>query len=76
LIIGDLWSGEGRYQADQEHGWQAVPKGKKMACSDSIKRLIGMLPVNKITCGDALRVLKTFPSASIDMVMTSPPYSM
>ncbi|MHA1853777.1 MAG: DNA-methyltransferase, partial [Candidatus Heimdallarchaeaceae archaeon] len=32
------------------------------------------LPINKIICGDALEVLKTFPSESIDMVMTSPPY--
>lgn len=30
--------------------------------------------VNKIYCGDALEVLKTFASESIDMVITSPPY--
>ena len=32
------------------------------------------LPINKIVQGDALNVLKTFPSNSIDMVMCSPPY--
>lgn len=32
------------------------------------------MDVNKIYCGDALEVLKTFPSESIDMVITSPPY--
>jgi SOS regulatory protein LexA len=32
------------------------------------------LPVNKIVCGDAVHVLKKFPSHSIDMVVTSPPY--
>ena len=30
--------------------------------------------VNKIICGDALSVLKTFPSESIDCCCTSPPY--
>lgn len=29
---------------------------------------------NKIICGDALEVLKTLESESIDMIMTSPPY--
>lgn len=33
-----------------------------------------MLKVNKIYCGDALKVLKTFPDESINCVMTSPPY--
>jgi len=32
------------------------------------------MEINKIYCGDALKVLKTFPSESIDTVMTSPPY--
>lgn len=32
------------------------------------------LPVNKIICGDALKVLKRFPSESIDCCITSPPY--
>jgi site-specific DNA-methyltransferase (adenine-specific) len=32
------------------------------------------LPLNKIICGDALEVLKNFPSNSIDIVVTSPPY--
>lgn len=30
--------------------------------------------VNKVICGDALSVLKTLPSESIDMAITSPPY--
>jgi len=30
--------------------------------------------INKIICGDALEVLKEFPSRSVDMVLTSPPY--
>ncbi len=32
------------------------------------------LPLNTIICGDAVTVMKTFPSNSIDMVVTSPPY--
>ena len=30
--------------------------------------------LNKIYCGDALRVLQTFPEESVDCVVTSPPY--
>lgn len=30
--------------------------------------------INKIICGDALKILKTIPSESIDCVITSPPY--
>lgn len=33
------------------------------------------LPVNKIICGDAREVLTTFPSSSIDLIVTSPPYA-
>lgn len=32
------------------------------------------LPINKIICGDALSVLKTFPNEFINCVATSPPY--
>jgi len=32
------------------------------------------LPLNKIICGDAIRLLKNWPSGSIDIVVTSPPY--
>lgn len=32
------------------------------------------LPLNKIICGDAVDVMKTFPPHSIDLVVTSPPY--
>lgn len=30
--------------------------------------------MNKVVCGDAIEVLKTIPSCSIDLVITSPPY--
>lgn len=32
------------------------------------------LPLNQIICGDAVGVMKIFPSNSIDLVVTSPPY--
>src|SRR3989338_4718310 len=32
------------------------------------------LPINKIICGDAVEVMKKFPSHSVDMVVTSPQY--
>lgn len=32
------------------------------------------IPKNKIICGDALQILKTFPSESVNMTITSPPY--
>jgi site-specific DNA-methyltransferase (adenine-specific) len=32
------------------------------------------LPINEIICGDAADVLKSFPSNSINLVITSPPY--
>ena len=33
-----------------------------------------MIQTNRIICGDALEVLKTFPGECVQMVMTSPPY--
>lgn len=33
------------------------------------------LQTNKIICGDALKVLPTFPSNCIDLIITSPPYA-
>jgi DNA modification methylase len=33
-----------------------------------------MLPVNTVVQGDALEVLRTFPSGCVDMAITSPPY--
>jgi len=30
--------------------------------------------LNTVICGDTLSVLKTFPSESMDCVITSPPY--
>lgn len=35
---------------------------------------IDTLPLNKIICGDCVDVLKKFPSKTIDLVVTSPPY--
>jgi site-specific DNA-methyltransferase (adenine-specific) len=32
------------------------------------------LPLNKIICGDAIQIMKNWSSASIDIVVTSPPY--
>ena len=32
------------------------------------------LPVNQIVQGDCVQVLKTLPSASVDLVVTDPPY--
>ncbi|MDR0291180.1 MAG: site-specific DNA-methyltransferase [Elusimicrobium sp.] len=32
--------------------------------------------VNRIICGDSLKVMKQIPSASIDIVVTSPPYNL
>jgi DNA modification methylase len=32
------------------------------------------LPLNKILCGDCVEVLKSIPSNSVDLVVTSPPY--
>jgi len=34
----------------------------------------GKLPLNRIICGDAVEVMKSFPDDSIDLVVTSPPY--
>jgi len=52
------------------------PDSKQVSLQVVLRRKVKFtLPVNKILCGDALKVLKTFPSESIDMVMTSPPYS-
>lgn len=33
-----------------------------------------MIPRNQVICGDALSVLRTLPAASMDCVVTSPPY--
>ncbi len=32
------------------------------------------LPLNTIVCGDAVEIMSHFPSCSVDMVVTSPPY--
>lgn len=38
------------------------------------KKSEGALPLNKIICGDAVEVMKKFPSGAVDIVITSPPY--
>ena len=32
--------------------------------------------LNKIICGDSLEVMKSMPSESVDIVVTSPPYNL
>jgi len=32
------------------------------------------LPLNQVICGNSLEILKTFPSSSIDLIITDPPY--
>jgi site-specific DNA-methyltransferase (adenine-specific) len=34
------------------------------------------LPLNEIVCGDALKVMKTLPDKSINLIVTSPPYNL
>jgi len=36
--------------------------------------VVSELPINQVVCGDCREVLKGFPSNSIDLVVTSPPY--
>jgi hypothetical protein len=76
-------AGERTYQ---KHGGQRISENEEEGnSSDSSGNGKGKvkememkkrLPANRIICGDALKVLKTFPPESIDMVMTSPPYSL
>lgn len=47
---------------------RAIPVFEKAIIPDNI------LPLNKIICGDAVEVMKAFPSDSVDIVVTSPPY--
>jgi len=35
---------------------------------------VSELPVNQILCGDCIQVMNEFPKASVDLVVTSPPY--
>jgi site-specific DNA-methyltransferase (adenine-specific) len=32
--------------------------------------------INKIICGDILKVIKQIPDGAIDLVVTSPPYNL
>lgn len=38
------------------------------------KKADNELPLNSVICGDVVEVLKEFPSESVDIVVTSPPY--
>ena len=37
--------------------------------------MVKTLPLNQIVCGDCKEVVSTFPSNSIDLIVTSPPYA-
>lgn len=37
-------------------------------------KMTGELPTNTVICGDVLDSIKTIPDASIDCIITSPPY--
>lgn len=55
------------------------PKSRRMRASESTEAYLPRegrkIPLNSIICGDALEVLKTFPSESVDLIVTSPPYA-
>jgi site-specific DNA-methyltransferase (adenine-specific) len=36
----------------------------------------GMIETNKIICGDAIAVMKEFPSESVDLIIADPPYNL
>jgi len=37
---------------------------------------MGNLPLNELICGDAIEVMRSMPSGSIDLIITSPPYNI
>src|SRR3989344_2822954 len=37
-------------------------------------RIVKKLPLNQIICGDSIEIMRSWPSSSIDIVVTSPPY--
>jgi len=55
------------------------PKSERMRASESTEAYLPRdgkkIPLNSIICGDALEVLKTLPSESVDLIVTSPPYA-
>ncbi len=54
---------------------ESTPKGKSMAIKlQSQPQPNGERSSIKIKCGDALKVLKTMPSDSVNCIVTSPPY--
>ncbi|MDD1720266.1 MAG: site-specific DNA-methyltransferase [Methanoregulaceae archaeon] len=58
-------------------GKERIRNGTKKANNPVVtEEPAGILPfVNRIICGDAEKVLRAFPDASIDLVVTSPPYN-
>ncbi len=42
--------------------------------TEEINKIKKALPVNRVITGDAVEVMKRFPSNSVDLVVTSPPY--
>ncbi len=54
--------------------WYLRKNFKTKEIHSSIQKKTGTLPLNQIICGDAVEVMKNFPSNSVDIVVTSPPY--
>lgn len=48
---------------------QSIPQGRPLSPDET-----AALPLDTIVCADALEFLATLPDASVDMVLTSPPY--
>ena len=48
-------------------------KATKLLSQKEIKKT-STLPLDKILCGDAVEVMRSMPSNSVDLVVTSPPY--
>jgi len=41
----------------------------------NVSPTLSQLPLDSIICGDALQVLRSFPDAVVDLIVTSPPYA-
>jgi site-specific DNA-methyltransferase (adenine-specific) len=58
--------GKARVRRGTKDARQVIPSGDSAGLAEYLNRII---------CGDACRVLAAFPSESIDMIITSPPYN-
>ncbi len=49
-----------------------------MVCEEKVmpKREFPTDFVNRIICGDAIKIMKEIPDGAIDLVVTSPPYNL